>query len=43
MTDRAYDPEFVAAVLLADELPPEATFDNIETLLAWLDAPGDAA
>lgn len=31
-----YDPEFVASLLRASESPPEATFDNIEDLLRWL-------
>jgi hypothetical protein len=34
-----YDPAFVARVLAADAEPIEASFDNIEDLLAWLESP----
>lgn len=32
-----YNPEIVRQVLAADALPPEATFDNIEDMLHWLE------
>lgn len=35
---RRYSDEFVAEVLRADAAPSEAGFDNVEDLLAWLEA-----
>jgi hypothetical protein len=31
-----YNPEFVAEIKRIEALPPEATFDNVEDLLAYL-------
>jgi hypothetical protein len=38
-----YDPAFVEAILLADGAPNEAAFDNIDDLLAWLEAEEEPA
>lgn len=34
--ERRYDPEFVKEIKEAAAAPPEATFDNVDDLLKWL-------